>query len=134
MWLELIAKVSRVLPAVAKTPAGVAEIVLPIATTHSVAVIPDWLRGKYVEVTPVGASVDFMCGVAATEVVYGQESSVDGTTKVITTHANSARRYVDGATRGLVVPHDLALTHFCWEGSAGSAKLYLGLSSAKVVR
>lgn len=129
MWQELLALVSRIRPARAKQSSGEAEVVLAIATTHAVAVIPDWLRSRYVEITPVGASVDFMLGVAATEVVYGQESSVDGTTKVITTHVSSGRRYVDGTTRGFVVPPaSSGLTHFCWEGSA-SAKLYIGASS-----
>lgn len=81
------------------------EILLDVTTNAFVVKIPDEWRGKVVEVTPHGASVALRFGTSTTvTVAYAQAAAVDGTTKVITPHADTGRRIVDGYPRLIAVP------------------------------
>ena len=133
MWQELVAKVSKVMPALAKTADGAAEIVLSVSGTAVLVAIPSWLAGRYVEVTMDGAEADVLFGASDVVAVYGQVSSVDGTTKAITTHVSSGRHLADGVTRSWIIPMPSTATHMSVIASA-AGKLYIGSSSTKVSR
>lgn len=100
------------------------EIVLDVSTTAQVVRVPDGWGGRQVEVTPHGASVALRFGTSTTTTVtYDAAASVDATTKVITPHAESGRRFVDGYPRLLRFPE--APYVFLGIDGSGTGKLSL---------
>ena len=98
---------------------------LSITTTPARFVIPAAWAGRFVRITPVGGSVDILCGGAAVAVVDGQTSTV--TAEAIATHASTGD-HIPAATSDLfLMPADRIATHFAVVGSA-SLKLYIRLT------
>ena len=81
------------------------EILLDVTTTAFVMRVPDAWKGKVVAVLPMAASVALRFGTSFTNVVvYAQAASVDAGTGVITAHADTGRRFVDGTARRVRFP------------------------------
>lgn len=130
MWQQILALVSRVLAPFYNSTTGKGEILIAVSSTHSVIKIPDWLLGHYGEFTSYGAASQILFGTSTSvEVTYGQASSVDGTTKVVTVNSKTGRHIPDGATRSYLVPRDA--TYMAVEAS-GTGVLQIGPSSKRI--
>lgn len=131
MWQEILAKVSKVLGPFSKdATTGQGEINLAVSGTHWTYIVPTWMKGKYIEFTAYGASVDVLFGASsAIEVVYNQLTGESSGT--LTVHANTGRHVVDGQTRAFLVPY--TATHWSCEAS-GAGRISVGVSSDIVKR
>lgn len=110
----------------APSPPIAGEILLDVSTTAQVVKIPDGWGGKVMEVTPHGASVALRFGTSTTTTVtYDAAASVDATTKVITAHAETGRRFVDGYPRLVRIPQGPYL--YLGIDASGTGKLSLAL-------
>ena len=130
MGLSVLVQVAKVRgPQEADANGEGGEICLSVSGTAVKVTVPEWLKGKYAEVTAVGAACDFVFGDSSVDCVYNEASTVTST--VITTNDTTGRHVPDGATRTFIVPIDK--THMSVEAS-GAGFFYLSQASvAKLV-
>lgn len=114
----------------APNPPITGEILLDVSTGAQVVRVPDGWGGRQIEITPHGASVAlrFAQTIAEATVAYDAAATVDATTKVITPHAETGRRYVDGYPRLCRFPSSPWV--FLGIDASGTGKLSLSLAAS----
>lgn len=134
MFEQLLALVARVVGPMIRVVAGplsMGEITIDVTATTNYIVIPDWLKGCYVEVAAISTDIDVLLATSAAgaAVVHGQNSTIDGS-RIVTVHASSGRRVIAGTVRTFLIPADA--THFGWD-AAGAGVLQISRTSGKIV-
>lgn len=110
------------------------EICVAISGTAITLAIPSWAKGCYCEFTTEGAAADIHESSASTvatvtAAVYNQASTVDGSTKVITTVAATGRHVNNGAVKSWLVSPNSTYWSII---ASGSGFLYIAVTSQQI--
>lgn len=134
MWEQIIALVSKVLAPRSFTNLASqveGEILIPVTTASAKIQIPSWLRGRYVELTAIGADVAVLFGTSSVAVTLLAETTIGADPFALTVNAATGRYIIASTTRSFVVPTDTTITHMGYDASA-AGHLQISPTSKKV--
>jgi hypothetical protein len=142
MWEEVLSLIAKCVGPMPKGADGSGEVTLAVSGVAVLIVIPDWMRGRMLEITAHttaatadagGVDVLFGKGAGMTAAVYQQATGVDGSGN-LTVHAASGRHIVSGQTRKWLIPsQQTGVTHMSIIAS-GAGFIQMGPASEQVTR